>query len=278
MTSDRDWIDRTNDWFKEGRCENKTDREIQVCVNEPGEPQRIERLGPGERTRDGLDCDGIIHDDGGATKIHGRTGWTTEKSPEWVRENWPNCARLIAGTNEYTTGGLLNQNRSDAIKYFVHCQGLGDSAEVQGGWFVGTRGHALCLEGFQVNIKAKDLDLRYMAHLQGIGDVGWQPAGSFIGTRGESRRLEGFAIELIRGNDQYDVAYMAHLQDIGDTRWFRNGDFCGTRGEGRRVEALSIAIVNKGASTGGYDGRGTTDLGGSVRIDSGFDGVRYSPL
>ncbi len=73
-------------WLSEGRCENAGDKDVTVCID--GKPHTLK---PGEATSAGKDCDGIIHDDGSATKVHGRSGIHEHKSKEWVKEHWPEC-------------------------------------------------------------------------------------------------------------------------------------------------------------------------------------------
>ena len=221
----------------EGTCTNTSDREIFVCVNDPGGPQRLETLGPGQSTPPGVDCDGIIFPDGSAEKefgFLGRTGWSVidKRTPEWVRDNWPNCAQAIRETNNKIDNGLYTPHPSGSrvISVQVHCQGLGDSAELSDGWYLGTRGRTLRCEGFQINVlQPGEVGVVYMAHLEARGDTHWVHHGQFIGTRGERRKLTGFAIGLNGGFDRYDIYYAAHTE-IGTTSWAKNGEFCGTRG------------------------------------------------
>ncbi|WP_199248273.1 hypothetical protein [[Phormidium] sp. ETS-05] len=116
-----------------------------------------------------------------------------------------------------------------------------------GGEFAGTKGKALRLEGFSLNLEppVPGLGLRYMACLEGVGDTPWVTDGEFIGSRGSSKRLEGFAVELT-GNlaANYDVFYTAHIQNIGDVPTCSNGKFCGTR-SGLRIEAIRVWIQQK---------------------------------
>jgi len=131
-----------------------------------------------------------------------------------------------------------------ALSVLAHVQNLGDRVVAQGD-FVGTRGQALRVEGFQINFASpiQGLGMEYMAHLENIGDTAWTSAGTFVGTRGQSRRLEGLAIRLTGPEaSHYDVTYMAHLEGTGDTIWAKNGAFLGSRGESRRLEGLSVVV------------------------------------
>lgn len=75
-------------WLRKGRCENKTDHDITICVD--GKPGVLKK---GDTTPKSVDCDGIIHNDSSATKIYGQTGVKLHKSPKWVKRNWPACHR-----------------------------------------------------------------------------------------------------------------------------------------------------------------------------------------
>jgi hypothetical protein len=76
------------EYLSEGQCENTGNQNIVVCMN--GQP---EVLSPGDRTAEGRDCDGIIHEDGSGEKIWGRTGIKEHVSKEWVKEHWPSCSK-----------------------------------------------------------------------------------------------------------------------------------------------------------------------------------------
>lgn len=75
-------------FFSKGECENKTKEPIVVCVDNT--PKTLE---PGEKTSTNEDCDGVIHKNGSASKVHGMTGITSEKDKEWVERNWPKCSK-----------------------------------------------------------------------------------------------------------------------------------------------------------------------------------------
>lgn len=133
------------------------------------------------------------------------------------------------------------------LKLLTHIQNVGDrvfGAEE----FAGSRGKALRLEAFQINIEppVPGLSLRYMAHVSGIGDTPWLEEGQLAGARGQGRRVEGFAIELTGpAATNYDVFYMGHIQNVGDTAVLSNGQYCGTRGKNLRVEAMKVWIKAK---------------------------------
>ena len=62
-------------WLSEGRCENKGNEEMTVCID--GAPHK---LAPGEKTPAGKDCDGYRKKDGTWVKVHGATRIESEKS------------------------------------------------------------------------------------------------------------------------------------------------------------------------------------------------------
>lgn len=253
-----EWFDSIKEWFHEGSCTNRSDKDMFVCVGDSHEPHHVEVLKPGERTKEGKDCDGVIRRDGGVDKVYGRSGWMMEKDRTWLEKNWPGCANVVQDFRalEPKIGGIrITKGDLLPTRHFVHCQGLADSETVAGGWFAGTRGQALRLEGFQLESLGEGpsaVELEYMAHLEGTGDTPWQ-TGGFIGTRGEARRLEGFAIRVkSTGGVRANILYKAHLQDFGDTEWYADGVFCGSRGQARRVEGISIALVAGGIGGGQY--------------------------
>ncbi len=136
---------------------------------------------------------------------------------------------------------------SQGLKVLVHIERLGDRLFGHDE-FAGTRGKALRLEGFAINIEPpiSGLSLEYMAHIEGIGDTPWTPEGEFLGLRGAGKRIEGFAIRLTGEKaHQYNVYYVAHIQNIGDSSVCFNGDYCGTRGQGLRIEGIKVWLQKK---------------------------------
>jgi hypothetical protein len=85
------------------------------------------------------------------------------------------------------------------MKYMAHLQDIGDTAFVNEGQFVGTRGQSRRLEGFAIELTgplAATHTVMYMAHLEGSGDTGFFRDGQFCGTRGQSRRVEGILVHV----------------------------------------------------------------------------------
>ncbi len=87
-----EYFDMARQWAHEGKCTNRSNENVDVCID-----GRLETLKPGESTPSGRDCEGFIHPDGSATKIWGKTGVTTEQTREWVAKNWPGCVRKAGG-------------------------------------------------------------------------------------------------------------------------------------------------------------------------------------
>ncbi|HIK13317.1 MAG TPA: hypothetical protein IGS52_24175 [Oscillatoriaceae cyanobacterium M33_DOE_052] len=164
---------------------------------------------------------------------------------EEVRGTQSDGERLIFGAVPLARSGG-EEKPALGLKVLVSVERFGDRV-FKGGEFAGTKGKALRVEGFSLNLEppVPGLGLRYMACLEGIGDTPWVMDGEFIGSRGSGKRLEGFAVELT-GNlaANYDVFYTAHIQNIGDTPTCSNGKFCGTR-SGLRVEAMRVWIQQK---------------------------------
>lgn len=136
---------------------------------------------------------------------------------------------------------------SPGLKVLVHIERLGDRLFGHDE-FAGTRGRALRVEGFAINIEPPipGLSLEYMGHLEGIGDTPWTPEGQFLGTRGSGKRMEGFAIRLTGEKaEQYNIYYIAHIQNLGDSSVCFNGDYCGTRGQGLRIEGLKVWLQKR---------------------------------
>ena len=136
---------------------------------------------------------------------------------------------------------------SQGLKVLVHIERLGDRL-FNHDEFAGTRGQALRIEGFAIEIEPSipGLSLEYMAHIEGIGDTPWTQEGQFLGHRGAGKRLEGFAIRLTGdGANQYNIYYVAHIENMGDSSVCFNGDYCGTRGQGLRVEGIKVWLQKK---------------------------------
>ena len=86
------------------------------------------------------------------------------------------------------------------IEYFVHMEGIGDSAPVRDGAYCGTRGQSRRIEGFQIRLKgplAPFYDVIYLGHIQSIGDVQKQN-DEYCGTRGQNFRCEGMQVRIVR--------------------------------------------------------------------------------
>lgn len=153
--------------------------------------------------------------------------------------------RLVFGAVPLARGGG-EEKPTLGLKVVVCVERFGDRV-FKGGEFAGTKGKALRLEGFSLNLEPSvpGLGLRYMACLEGSGDSPWVMDGEFIGSRGSGKRLEGFAVELTGSlAANYDVFYTAHIQNIGDVPTCSNGKFCGTR-SGLRIEAMRVWIQQK---------------------------------
>lgn len=86
-------------WLHEGQCKNETGRDIRICID--GKPSILH---PGETSPKSVDCDGIIHSDGSATKIHGATGIQEHKDRDWVRSNWPDCVSTGSRGTRHSRG------------------------------------------------------------------------------------------------------------------------------------------------------------------------------
>ena len=97
----RDSIEFARDWIREGKCVNDTGKEMTICVD--GKPRK---LAPGEETPSATDCDGIIHEDGSATKIWGKSRIPSHRSKEWVEKNWPACRKETKDTSAPPRPGI----------------------------------------------------------------------------------------------------------------------------------------------------------------------------
>lgn len=143
--------------------------------------------------------------------------------------------------------GLSGVGIEVGLNILVHIERVGDH-QFHEHEFAGTRGKALRLEAFALEIKPPipGLGIRYMAHIQGSGDTPWVTEGEWVGARGSGLRIEGLAIELTGPEaPNYSVYYKAHIERVGDTQEFSNGEFCGRRGSGMRVEGIEIHIDRK---------------------------------
>ncbi|MCT7984161.1 hypothetical protein NG796_12730 [Laspinema sp. A4] len=143
--------------------------------------------------------------------------------------------------------GLSGVGIEVGLNVLVHIERIGDH-QFHEHEFAGTRGKALRLEAFALEIKPPipGLGIRYMAHIQGSGDTPWVTEGEWVGARGSGLRIEGLAIELTGPEaPNYAVYYKAHIERVGDTQEFSNGEFCGRRGMGLRVEGIEIHIDRK---------------------------------
>ncbi|MCT7969039.1 hypothetical protein NG799_22255 [Laspinema sp. D1] len=140
--------------------------------------------------------------------------------------------------------GLSGVGIEVGLNVLVHIERVGDH-QFHEHEFAGTRGKALRLEAFALEIKPPipGLGIRYLAHIQGSGDTPWVTEGEWVGARGSGLRIEGLAIELMGPEaPNYSVYYKAHIERVGDTQEFSNGQFCGRRGSGMRVEGIEIHI------------------------------------
>lgn len=155
----------------------------------------------------------------------------------------PLSAQKTASPTASSTSG----DKSLGLKVLVHIERLGDRV-FNHDEFAGTRGKALRIEGFAINIEPSiaGLSLEYMAHIEGIGDTSWTAEGKFLGHRGQGKRIEGFAIRLTgEPAHHYNVYYVAHIENMGDSSVCFNGDYCGTRGQGLRIEGIKVWLQKK---------------------------------
>lgn len=234
-------------FFREGQCTNNSDKDIQVCIGEQGKPHRIETLKPGESTPSGKDCDGFMHKDGGATKIRGRFGWTTEHDSEWVKDNWEGCAEYIAGTNK-KIGGTTSTFIPPGISYGVlsEVRNAWDwTPDMPNGWFAGSRGLSAPINGIRIGKRSSEISVRFYCH-SASGFESWSDGGTVIyGNRASSGVdfIDAFSIQLTSGNGKYDIIYKVHVQDFGDSAFFGNGAAVGVKG--KRIEGILIGIVPK---------------------------------
>jgi hypothetical protein len=265
------WIKLLKDWFDEGRCKNRTGAPLYACVGSRSVPHHIEALRPGEVVEPGLDCSGVMYADDENAQVCGRAGWVMQAPTEWLGRDVEEAARQIRLTNILCGSPYFERMAYGMLAYRVRCEMIGDSSAVPNGWFAGTRGRALQLEGYQIDVLSPDIELSSMAHFDETGDTPWQPSETVMGMHEEPRRLEGFAVQLTRGGDRFDVLYMAHVSWVGDTEWYANGEFCGTRGEDRQIEGINIVLAAKG---GGLVGEGVKLQG----IQEYPEGVRFTPL
>lgn len=151
------------------------------------------------------------------------------------------------GATPAKMSGLSGVGIEVGLNVLVHIERVGDH-QFHEHEFAGTRGKALRLEAFALEIKPPipGLGIRYMAHIQGSGDTPWVTEGEWVGARGSGLRIEGLAIELTGPEaPNYAVYYKAHIERVGDTQEFSNGEFCGRRGSGMRVEGIEIHIDRK---------------------------------
>ena len=155
----------------------------------------------------------------------------------------PNFAPTSAPTSAKMSG-LSGVGIEVGLNVLVHIERVGDH-QFHEHEFAGTRGKALRLEAFALEIKPPipGLGMRYLAHIQGSGDTPWVTEGEWVGARGSGLRIEGLAIELTGPEaPNYSVYYKAHIERVGDTQEFSNGEFCGRRGSGMRMEGIEIHI------------------------------------
>jgi hypothetical protein len=239
------WIKLLNRWFADGRCKNQTDAPLYVCIGNRSVAHHMEAIGPGVAVSSDLDCSGVIYRADGKATVCGRAGWVTTGPLDWLEEDAKKAADQIRLTNALCGSPYFERMAYGMLAYRVRCELVGNSPAVPNGWFAGTRGRALQIEEFQIDVLCPDIELSCMAHFEGTGDTPWQPSGTPMGAHDVSRRLEGFAIQLIRGGDRFDVLYMGHVENVGDTEWYGNGEFCGTRGEDLRIEGMNILLAEK---------------------------------
>jgi hypothetical protein len=242
------WYADAKDWISEGKCTNKTDKDMQVCIGEPGQPHEMRTLKPGESTRPDEDCDGIMRDDGGTTKIWGRFNWKTEHDSNWARDNWPQCVNHIATTNAQI-GGTTTRFTPPGITYGVlSSDNYGWTPNMPNGWFAGSRGQSIPIDGVFVKSMSSVIDIEFYAHSVANLNDSWMKGSGAITFGGPTNKvfIDGFAIRLTRGSDKYDVIYKVHVQDHGDSVFFSNGVVVGVRG--KRIEGIIIGVVPKGTS------------------------------
>lgn len=234
-------------FFSGGKCTNKTDKDINVCMGEPDKPHRIQTSKPGESTPSGMDCDGIMNEKGGTTKLYGRFGWTKEFDSQWVKDNWPECAEFIISTNK-NVGGTTSSFVPPGISYAVlsEARQVWDwTSETSNGWFAGSRGLSAPIDGIRVNVRSSEISIKFYCH-SASGFESWSDGGTIIyGNRASIGVdfIDSFSIQLTRGNDKYDIIYKVHVQDFGDSAFFANGAAAGV--QGKRIEGILIGIVRK---------------------------------
>ncbi|XHX75803.1 MAG: hypothetical protein RBJ76_15255 [Stenomitos frigidus ULC029] len=239
------WYAEAKDWASEGKCTNKTDKDIQVCMGQPGKPHQVRTLKPGESTLPGEDCDGIMRDTGGITKIHGRFGWTSEHDSKWVNKNWKECAEYIISTNK-KVGGTTSNFMPPGISYAVLSEAhkVWDwTPEMPNGWFAGSRGLSAPIDGIKIGVRSSEISIKFYCH-SASGFESWSDGGTVIyGNRASIGIdfIDAFSIQLTRGNDKYDIIYKVHVQGLGDSAFFGNGVAVGV--QGKRIEGILIGIV-----------------------------------
>lgn len=247
------WVTETMDLFSEGTCKNDTGKDIQVCMGEQGKPHEIRDLKPGESTPLGEDCDGIIKSDGGATKIYGRAGaifFAPDKDANWVKANWPECARLIKSIN-LNVAGTESSFGVPTISYAVKSSNYAWTPDVPNGWFIGERDTPNNINGIRIVSKSPEIGIKFYTHWDSGreqwsngGQVVVDPlAGISVVLDGADDFIDAFSVQLTSGNDKYDIIYKAFIEGYGDSAFFGNGTALGVLG--KMIQGIIIGIVLK---------------------------------
>lgn len=212
----------------------------------------------------------------------------------WYRAHCENVGWCEAVRDGQVAGTVGYAARLEAIKIspakltldvMLHIQNRGDVwyRGVKSGVYdpeMGTVGEALRVEGMQVNVTARDGDMRgkvvyYRCHMQDYGWTGWTREGNFCGTRGENRRVEAIQMMLVVEQDVSEplndngIYYRVHTQDYGWLPEVRDGQIAGTTGQARRVEAIQFTHLPKGLE---LDIHAHIQNKGDMAYDSVMDG------
>lgn len=126
------------------------------------------------------------------------------------------------------------------LKYYAHCQTIGDCPEVRDGQIAGSVGYSKRLE--QLTIECPEgMTVSAKAHIQRKGWVSYPAAQTLtIGTKGESLRMEAFELTFDGIPEGKNVYYQAHVQTIGWTDPTASSYPVGTMGQSKRIEAVKI--------------------------------------
>ena len=212
----------------------------------------------------------------------------------WYRAHCENVGWCEAVRDGQVAGTVGYAARLEAIKIspakltldvMLHIENRGDVwyRGVKSGVYdpeMGTVGEALRVEGMQINVTAREGDMRgkvlyYRCHMQDYGWTGWTREGTFCGTRGENRRVEAIQMMLVVEQDVSEplnnngIYYRVHTQDYGWLPEVRDGQIAGTTGQARRVEAIQFTHLPKGLE---LDIHAHIQNKGDMAYDSVMDG------